>query len=153
MREKRPKPGPGQESVWDYPRPPRAEATLRRIQVFFGGEQIADTGRAVRVLETTHPPAYYVPREDVRMDLLRPAQAVTWCEWKGRAVYFDVAAGGKAAPNAAWSYPDPSAGFEAIRDYVAFYPAKMDACLVDGEQARPQPSGFYGGWITDDVLV
>jgi uncharacterized protein (DUF427 family) len=153
MTEKRARPGPGQESVWDYPRPPRVEATPRRIQVFFGGEELADTLRALRVLETTHPPAYYLPREDVRMDSLVPAQGVTWCEWKGRAVYFDVAAGGQNAPKAAWSYPDPSPGFEAIRDHIAFYPGKMEACLVDGERARPQTGGFYGGWITDDVVL
>jgi uncharacterized protein (DUF427 family) len=153
MTEKRPKPGPGQESVWDYPRPPRVEATSRRIQVFFGGEQIADSRRAKRVLETTHPPAFYLPREDVRMDCLESAEGVTWCEWKGRAIYFDAAAGGQNAPKAAWSYPDPSPGFEAIRDHIAFYPGKMEACLVDGERARPQPGGFYGGWITDDVVL
>ena len=153
MTEKRARPGPGQESVWDYPRPPKVEATPRRIQVFFGGEKIADTLRAVRVLETTHPPAYYLPREDVRMDCLVPAQGVTWCEWKGRAVYFDIAASGQNAPKAVWSYPDPSRGFEAIRDHIAFYPGKMEACLVDGERARPQTGGFYGGWITDDVVL
>jgi len=153
MTEKRARPGPGQGSVWDYPRPPRVEATPRRVQVFFGGEKIADTHRALRVLETTHPPAYYLPREDVRMDRLVPAQGDTWCEWKGRAIYFDVAAGGQKAAKAAWSYPDPSPGFEVIRDHIAFYPGKMEACLVDGERARPQPGGFYGGWITDDVVL
>jgi uncharacterized protein (DUF427 family) len=87
------------------------------------------------------------------MDRLLPAQGDTWCEWKGRAIYFDVAAGGQTASNAAWSYPDPSPGFEGIRDHIAFYPGKMEACLVDGERARPQPGGFYGGWITDDVVL
>lgn len=152
MTPKRVVPAPGQESVWDYPRPPRVEETSRQIQVFLGGEKIADTRRAKRVLETSHPPAYYVPREEVRMDLLRAAVGVTWCEWKGRAVYFDVVVGAETASKAAWSYPDPSAGFEAIRDHIAFYPAKMDACLVDGEAARPQNGGFYGGWITSEIV-
>jgi uncharacterized protein (DUF427 family) len=120
--------------------------------VVFGGVTVASTSRALRVLETSHPPVYYVPREDVREGVLESASAETWCEYKGRAVYFDVVAGGKRAAAAAWSYPDPSSGFEALRGAVAFYPAPMDDCLVDGERARPQPGGFYGGWITDDVV-
>ena len=152
MTERRVTPGPGQESVWDYPRPPRVEETGKRIQVLFGGETIADTRRALRVLETSHPPVYYIPREDVRMERLAAAEGTTWCEWKGRAVYFDVVAGGRTAQMAAWSYPDPSRGLEAIRDHVAFYPGKMDECLVDGERVRPQPGGFYGGWITNEIV-
>jgi uncharacterized protein (DUF427 family) len=140
------------ESVWDYPRPPRVEPAGRRIRVVFGGETIVDTRRAQRVLETSHPPVYYVPFEDVREGTLEPAGSrTTFCEWKGTASYYDVVAGGKRAERGAWTYPDPFAGFEAIRDAVAFYPAAMDACQVDDEQVTAQPGGFYGGWITSDV--
>jgi uncharacterized protein (DUF427 family) len=145
-------PGPGQESVWDYPRPPRVERCARRIRVEFAGEVVADTRRAWRVLETSHPPVYYVPLEDVRMDRLERASGGSYCEWKGRAVYFDVVAGGRRAERAAWAYPSPVAAFRDVKDCLAFYPAAMDACWVDGEQARPQPGGFYGGWVTDDVV-
>ena len=140
------------ESVWDYPRPPRVEPAGRRIRVVLGGETIVDTTRAQRVLETSHPPVYYVPVEDIREGALVPAGGrTTFCEWKGTASYYDVVAGGKRAERAAWTYPDPFAGFEAIRDAVAFYPAAMDACHVDDEQVTAQPGGFYGGWITSDV--
>jgi len=145
-------PAPGQESVWDYPRPPRVKDTPRHIQVLLAGIVIADTRRAKRVLETSHPPVYYIPPEDVRLEHLRPARQTTWCEWKGRAAYWSVVAGGREVPDAAWSYPEPAPGFEAIRDHLAFYPALMDACTVDGELVRPQPGGFYGGWITADIV-
>jgi uncharacterized protein (DUF427 family) len=141
------------ESVWDYPRPPRLEPTGRRIRVVFGGETIADTHRAHRVLETSHPPVYYVPLEDVVPGVLdEPGDRTTFCEWKGLAFYYDVAAGGERAERAAWTYRDPARGFEAIRDAVAFYPAAMDACWVDEERVEPQPGGFYGGWITSDIV-
>ena len=140
------------ESVWDYPRPPRAEATDRRIRVVLGGEVIVDTRAAVRVLETSHPPSYYVPLEDVRKGVLEPAPGRTVCEWKGVASYFDVVAGGRRAARAAWTYRDPRPGYEAIRDAVAFYPATMDACYVDDELVQAQEGGFYGGWITSDVV-
>ncbi len=139
------------ESVWDYPRPPRAEATDRRVRVVFGGEVIVDTRAAVRVLETSHPPNYYVPLEHVRKGVLEPAPRRTVCEWKGVASYFDVIAGGRRAARAAWSYRDPRPGYEAIRDAVAFYPATMDACYVDDELVQAQEGGLYGGWITTDV--
>jgi uncharacterized protein (DUF427 family) len=140
------------ESVRDYPRPPRVEPAGRRIRVVLGGETIVDTMHAQRVLETSHPPVYYVPFEDVRAGALEPADGrTTFCEWKGTASYYDVVAGGKRAERAAWTYPDPLAGFEAIRDAVAFYPAAMDGCFVDDEQVTAQPGGFYGGWITSDV--
>lgn len=140
------------ESVWDYPRPPRVEPAGRRIRVVLGGETIVDTTRAQRVLETSHPPVYYIPFEDVRAGALEPAGGrTTFCEWKGTASYYDVVGGGKHADRAAWTYPDPFAGFEVIRDAIAFYPAAMDACYVDDELVAPQPGGFYGGWITSDV--
>lgn len=149
---KRVAPAPGQESVWDYPRPPRLEPTARHLRVVLGGVTIADTRRAHRVLETSHPPVYYIPPADILMQHLAPAPQGSFCEWKGRAAYYSVAAGGKLAEAAAWYYPDPTPAFAAIRDAVAFYPGRMDACYVDGELVTPQPGGFYGGWITADIV-
>lgn len=145
-------PGPGQESVWDYPRPPRWENTKQRIQVEFNGLLLADTHRAIRVLETSHPPVYYIPPQDIQMDCLAPVGGTSYCEWKGQAAYYDVVVGGRRASQAAWTYPRPMAGFEAIQDYIAFYAGRMDRCLVDGELARPQPGDFYGGWITKTIV-
>jgi uncharacterized protein (DUF427 family) len=149
---KRIEPGPGQESVWDYPRPPRVEPVARHIQVVFDDVVIADTHRARRVLETSHPPTYYIPPDDVRMEHLAQTARSSWCEWKGQARYYTVRVGDRTARDAAWAYPSPAPGFEEIRDHLAFYPAKMDACYVDGERVQPQPGGFYGGWITADVV-
>ncbi|MBA3843446.1 MAG: DUF427 domain-containing protein [Actinobacteria bacterium] len=142
------------ESVWDYPRPPRLEATAKLLRVVFGGEVIAETSRAHRVLETSHPPVYYFPLADIREGtLISSAGRATFCEWKGNASYFDVLGGdGRRAERAAWAYPEPSAGFEAIRGAVAFYPAVLDECTVDGERVEPQPGGFYGGWVTSDLI-
>lgn len=146
-------PAPGQESVWDYPRPPRVEPSSRRVRVELGGETVADSRRALRVLETAGAPVWYIPREDVRVDGLRPvAGRRTVCEWKGTATYFDVVAGERVARAAAWTYPRPMPGYEAIADHVAFYAGRVDAAWVDDERVRPQPGGFYGGWITDDVV-
>ncbi len=153
MRHPRPDPvGPGQESVWDYPRPPSAEVTPRRVIVELGGRILADTGRAIRVCETSHPPAFYVPRDDVADGMLRRAQAGSWCEWKGEATYWDAVVDGRRVAAVGWSYEDPSPGFEHLRAAVAFYPARVDRATVDGAQVRPQAGGFYGGWITDDVV-
>ena len=152
MRPKPVVPKSGQESVWDYPRPPRVEPTAKLIQVVFNGKRIAETRRARRVLETAGAPVYYIPPEDVRMDLLQETGKRTFCEWKGWASYFDISADGENAYQAAWTYRQPTAGYEEIRDHVAFYAQKMDACFVEGEKARPQPGRFYGGWITDDVV-
>ncbi len=142
------------ESVWDYPRPPRIEPCSRRIRVVLGATIVADSTRTHRVLETSHPPVYYVPLEDVAAgSLVALAGAGTFCEFKGTASYFDVVDGsGRRAPRAAWTYRDPSAGFEAIRDAVAFYPCPMDECTVDGEVVQAQEGGFYGGWITSDIV-
>ncbi len=145
------KPRPGQESVWDYPRPPRLERTPKRLQVYFNGELIADTTNAYRVLETSHPPTYYIPPEDIKMEFLQRGAGRSWCEWKGKAGYYTVQVGKRSAPNAAWYYPDPTPAFTALKDYVAFYPQHMDRCLVDGEAVQPQPGRFYGGWITADI--
>jgi uncharacterized protein (DUF427 family) len=151
-------PGPGPESVWDYPRPPRLEPSERLIQVRFGGVRLAETRRSMRVLETSHPPVYYIPPDDVRMDLLLASDQHTWCEWKGLASYYHVVvpAGpghdGRRAENAAWYYPDPTVPYKELRGYIAFYPQAVDACMVDGEAALAQPGDFYGGWITRDVV-
>ena len=138
--------------MWDYPRPPRLEPTPRRIRVLFAGLTIADSTRALRLLETSHPPAYYIPREDVRMDFLKPSTGGSFCEFKGTALYWTVQVGAESSPNAAWSYPNPTHGFAAIADHFAFYAGRLDACFVDNEQVQPQPGGFYGGWITSDVV-
>lgn len=146
-------PGPGQESVWDYPRQPRLEPTSRRARVLLSGVTIADTRRAVRALETSHPPTYYVPPEDVLREYLETAPGIgSVCEWKGAAHYFTVIAGSRRAHRAAWSYAEPTPPFRALKDHVAFYVSQIDACFVDDEQARPQPGGFYGGWVTPHVV-
>jgi len=144
--------GPGQESVWDYPRPPSAEVTGRRIVVELAGRVVADTSRAVRVCETSHPPVYYVPREDIAPGVLAPGTGSSFCEWKGAATYWDLVAGDRRVAQAGWSYEDPTPGYEHLRGAVAFYPGKVDRALVDGEPARPQAGGFYGGWITSRVV-
>lgn len=149
---KRIEPGPGQESVWDYPRPPRLEPTPKRLRVIFNGQTVAESVRGLRVLETSQPPAYYFPPGDVRQDLLMRSGYRTLCEWKGVAVYFTLQVQSKVSQNAAWSYPNPSAGFELLRDYVAFYPSRMDTCYVDGQPVRAQEGDYYGGWITPDVV-
>jgi uncharacterized protein (DUF427 family) len=145
-------PGPGQESVWDYPRPPRIEDSSEHVRVIFGGETIAETRRAKRVLETSGPPTYYIPPEDVRRELLVPTPRTTICEWKGQAAYFTLRCGDAVAMEAAWSYPDPNPAFAAIKDYLAFYPGRVDACYVDGERVQAQDGDFYGGWITRRIV-
>lgn len=152
MHPRRDPVGPGQESVWDYPRPPSAEVTGRHVVVHFGGRTVADTTRAVRVCETSHPPVYYVPREDVVPGVLERSSDGSWCEWKGQATYWDVVVDGRRSPRAAWSYESPTPGFEHLRGAVAFYPARVERALVDGEPVRPQPGEFYGGWITGEVV-
>jgi len=152
MDYRRISPDHGQESVWDYPRPPRVEETSKHIKVVFNGTVVAETRRAKRVLETSHPPVYYIPPEDVKMEYLRRANRTSYCEWKGRAAYYTLSVGDKQAKDAAWYYPDPTLGFEAINGHLAFYPHLMDACYVDGEQVRAQAGGFYGGWITSDIV-
>ena len=141
-------PAPGEESVWDYPRPPRLERVCERLRVVLGGAVVAETGDGWRVLETSHPPTYYFPPTDLAEGVLGPPKRAGVCEWKGRAVLFDVMAGCRWAESAAWAYPDPTPGFRAIANHVAFYAGLMDACYVGDRPAEPQPGGFYGGWIT-----
>lgn len=145
-------PGPGQESVWDYPRPPRLEVVRRRLRVVQGGVTIADTTNGWRVLETSHPPNYYFPRADVRSDALTAEVGSSWCEWKGEAQYFTVRGGDRTEPRAAWTYTTPNVAYRELAGMVAFYPARMDNCFVDDEPAHAQPGGFYGGWITNDIV-
>jgi uncharacterized protein (DUF427 family) len=144
--------GPGQESVWDYPRPPRVEPTDERVEVRLGGRVVASTRSAYRVLETSHPPTYYLPRGSFADGVLRPSAGATWCEWKGRASYFDLVVPGRTAARAAWTYADPTDGFLAIVDHVAVMPGLVDECTVDGETVLPQVGGFYGGWVTSRVV-
>jgi len=141
----------GQESVWDYPRPPRIERTDRHIEIVFGGRKIVDTRRAYRFLETSHPPTYYIPPQDVDASALTPSPGTSYCEWKGRANYFDVSAGDRHVDHAAWTYVDPKEPYGEIAGYFAFYPGLMDRCLVDGERVQAQAGDFYGGWITKDI--
>jgi uncharacterized protein (DUF427 family) len=146
------KPGPGQESVWDYPRPPRLEDFAGVITVELGGQVIASTTRAWRVLETSHPPTYYLPRDAFTEGVLRPAAGASLCEWKGQARYYDLVTVGHQAPRAAWTYPQPSRDFAPIAGAVAVMAAAVDRCTVNGEQVIPQPGGFYGGWITSWIV-
>ncbi len=143
---------PGQESVWDYPRPPRWERSGREVRVVLGGIEVCRTRAAVRVLETSHPPGWYLPVDDWLPGALEPAEGSSFCEWKGVAGYLDVLGGGVRAAAAAWTYPDPVESFAVLRGTVAVYPDRMDRCTVDGEAVRPQDGGFYGGWVTDDVV-
>lgn len=142
---------PGQESVWDYPRPPRIERVPRRVRIELGGEVIVDTTDVVRVLETSHPPVYYVPIADFVPGALTPGVGSSFCEYKGAAGYLDVRGGDQLREGAAWTYPDPSRGYRDLVGRVAVYARAMDRCLVDDEVVTPQPGGFYGGWITADV--
>jgi len=139
------------ESVWDYPRPPRVEASTRHVEVWFAGERIADTRRAQRVLETSHPPTWYLPMADCRMDLLEPEARQTLCEFKGAARYFTLRVGDRVSRHVAWTYPDPTPAFASLKDTLCFYPSRVDEAIVDGERVRSQEGDFYGGWITSDV--
>lgn len=149
---KRVKPKAGQESVWDYPRPPRVELSQAPIKIVFKGLCIAESSQAKRVLETSHPPVYYLPQNDIKMNVMQILEHQTWCEFKGQAKYWALTAAGHSVRNAAWSYPNPTAGFESIKDHLAFYPSKVDACFVGNEKVKAQDGDFYGGWITSDIV-
>jgi uncharacterized protein (DUF427 family) len=139
--------------VWDYPRPPRIEPSKRHVGIEFAGQTIADSSNALRVCETAGPPVLYVPPEDVRTDLLVPAPGHnTFCEWKGTASYLDIVVGSRRSDRAAWSYATPAPDFGDLKDYLAFYPGRVDAAFLDDEKVRPQPGEFYGGWITNDIV-
>ena len=135
------------QNVGDYPRPPLLERVSYPIRIVLGGVEIVNTTDAWRVLETFHPPTYYLPQSAFAAGVIKPAGGSSLCEWKGEAQYFSLVAGGKAAARCAWAYPKPTAAFQAIAGHLALYCAAMDACFVDGEPAKPQPGGFYGGWV------
>ncbi len=143
-------PGPGQESVWDYPRPPRLAPDGREVVVRWGAREVARTRGAVRVLETAHPPTFYLPWADVDRTLLQPHPGGSVCEWKGPARYWSLVDGARRLDGVAWSYPRPLPEAQALADCVAFYAHDLD-CSVDGAPVRPQPGGFYGGWITPEL--
>jgi uncharacterized protein (DUF427 family) len=143
--------GPGQESVWDYPRPPRLERTDALLEVVLGGEVVAATRAGWRVLETSHPPTYYLPAEAFADGVVRPAPGSSWCEWKGQASYFDLVTPARTAARVAWTYAQPSAVYAELAGALAVMAAAVDECRVDGEVVTPQPGGFYGGWITAAV--
>lgn len=145
-------PGPGQESVWDYPRPPAVDATDELVVVEFAGETVAESRRAMRVLETSHPPVYYLPLADVRTDLLQATARRTFCEFKGAATYADLVVGGQRSRDACWWYAAPTRGYEGLTGAIAFYPERVDRCLVDGEVVRPVEGDFYGSWVTSRVV-
>jgi uncharacterized protein (DUF427 family) len=140
-----------QESVWNFPRPPALRLSQELITIVLGGEVVCETPRSWQVLETSHPPTYYLPRDSFLPGSLRVAAGHSFCEWKGAASYLDVLGGDRLADRAGWYYPSPNPSFAALVDHVAVYPAAMDSCLVDGDQVAPQPGGFYGGWITSKV--
>jgi uncharacterized protein (DUF427 family) len=145
-------PGPGQESVWDYPRPPRVEPVPERLRVIVDGEVLAETTRGLRVLETAGAPVYYFPSADVRMDRLAPSPHHSVCEWKGDASYYRYATARRTIENVAWTYPQPKPGYEAVRDHLAFYGGRVDEAWVGDERATPQPGHFYGGWVTARIV-
>ncbi|MDF8266302.1 DUF427 domain-containing protein [Luteipulveratus flavus] len=139
------------ESVWDYPRPPAVDASGETVEVHLDGRCIARTGSPLRVLETSHPPTYYLPRSAFERGVLVPVPGTTFCEFKGEAAYFDVVVDEARAPRAAWLYPHPSPGYERLADHVGVMPGAMQGCYVDGERVTPQEGSFYGGWITSRV--
>lgn len=142
---------PGQESVWDFPRPAIAEPTDLHCRIAHRGKVLAETRNAIRTLETSHPPTYYIPPQDVNLSLLKINSQRSLCEWKGQAHYFDAIIDGQLLGDIAWSYAAPTPAFSAIENHIAFYAAPFDQCSVDGELVTPQPGGFYGGWITSHV--
>jgi len=141
-----------QESVWDYPRPPRVERSDEEVEIWFAGVRIAKSQRTVRVLETSHPPTYYIPKADVETVYLSPSPRRTMCEFKGQSHFYTVSVDGRSARNAVWEYPEPQSGYEALKDHLCFYPSLMERCLVNGEAVTPQEGDFYGGWITRRIV-
>lgn len=152
LKPERMEPAAGQESVWDYPRPPRLEKVSERLRVVFNGETIADTVAGYRVLETSHPPVYYIPTADIAHQYLMAVSGSSWCEFKGHTKYWSLDVNGKRSDNAAWSYPQPSSAFADITGYLAFYASRVDQCWVGNEPVQPQAGDFYGGWITSRIV-
>jgi uncharacterized protein (DUF427 family) len=152
MEPPRIEPGPGQESVWDYPRPPAVVPSDEHVVVEHAGVTVADTHRSIRILETSQPPAYYLPPDDVDLDLLVATTTRTFCEWKGTAEYRTVRVGEVEAVDAAWLYTRPAPRYASITGYLAFYPRRVDACWVDGERVESNEGSFYGGWITSRIV-
>lgn len=144
-------PRPGQESVWDYPRPPRVVRDDREVIVRFAGEVIARTRNARRLLETASPPTFYLPPDDVRLETLVEPRNGSLCEWKGQSLYWTLVVDGQREQDVAWSYPNPYEEFTAIRDFISFYPGRLE-CTVDGQRVQPQSGGFYGGWVTPEIV-
>ena len=141
------------ENIWAYPRPPAVDTCRRHIRVELAGQILADSGHALRVLETSHPPTIYIPRDDVRMNLLVPSRVrSTWCEFKGRARYLDAVIADLRYEAVAWTYPDPSSGYAQLKDHLAFYPGRVHAAWLDDERVRAQDSDFYGDWITAGLV-
>ena len=144
-------PNSGEESVWDYPRPPICVDDEREVCVQFGDLVVAQSKNTIRILETASPPTFYIPPADVDFELLVQTAGSSFCEWKGSATYWSLNANGQRLSNVGWSYESPSQRFAAIKGFLSFYPAKMQ-CRVAGETVRPQPGGFYGGWVTDEIV-
>lgn len=145
-------PGPDQESVWDYPRPPRVENVSKCVRIIFNDEVIVDSYGSKRVLETSHPPNYYIPIDDIKTEYLLPSQYSTFCEWKGRANYYHLKVGDRQVDSVAWSYTQISPAYEELLNHISFYPRPMDACYVGDEKVEPQAGTFYAGWITSDIV-
>ncbi|MBO1046801.1 MAG: DUF427 domain-containing protein [Dolichospermum sp. DEX182a] len=145
-------PQPGQESVWDYPRPAILEDTNKHLKIIFNGIVLAETTKGKRVLETSHPPGYYIPGEDIKIEYLIATSRKSYCEWKGICEYYDISVGDKYIHNAAWKYIQPTPNFQSIQEYYSFYASLMDACYVNDELVKAQTGDFYGGWITTDIV-
>lgn len=146
-------PKKGQESVWDYPRPPKLEKMTTHLEVRHKGGIVARTNRGIRILETSHPPVYYFPPEDINMKLVIPSPSrSTYCEFKGAAVYWSLNVAGEVVKNVGWSYPDPNSRYTLLKDFIAFYASKVEECYVGEERVQSQEGDFYGGWITSNIV-
>ena len=152
MNRNRVAPGPGQESVWDYPRPPKLENFNGHIRIVFNNETIVDTNRAFRILETSHPPTYYLPIADFKKDVLQSTSDTSFCEFKGVAKYWNLVLRNKTAEKAAWGYPNPVDRYSALRNTVSVYAHLVDACYINDEKVQAQDGDFYGGWITSNIV-
>lgn len=152
MKFKRIKPIPGHESVWDYPRPPAIEQVSEHLKVVFNGQEIANSNQSYRILETSHPPTYYMPLSAFIEGALVPTGKISFCEFKGEAIYYHIRSGNQTAEFAAWGYPNPNPRFAALKNHVSLYASSVEACFVGEEQVQAQSGDFYGGWITSKVV-